>query len=153
MRITNRKINATLTISHRFVAIKKQEEGKEGGASNDRIVARYNAYKRAIVIVFRFIHAIHKLKNKAISEDRFDLATMFGRQTSGGTILQRTTYRIECHYRLDVDKQAFFPPSSSSSSYSTSSMNSFNKSCRSVSNFCRSNRTKYNQIDKSLYFN
>lgn len=141
MRITNRKINATLTISHRFVAIKKQEEGKEGGASNDRIVARYNAYKRAIVIVFRFIHAIHKLKNKAISEDRFDLATMFGRQTSGGTILQRTTYRIECHYRLDVDKQAFFPPSSSSSSYSTSSMNSFNKSCRSVSNFCRSNRT------------
>lgn len=30
MRITNRKINATLTISHRFVAIKKQEEGKEG---------------------------------------------------------------------------------------------------------------------------
>lgn len=30
MRITNRKINATLTISHRFVAIKKQEGGEEG---------------------------------------------------------------------------------------------------------------------------
>lgn len=42
MRITNRKINATLTISHRFVAIKKQEGGERGGASNDRIVARYN---------------------------------------------------------------------------------------------------------------
>lgn len=153
MRITNRKINATLTISHRFVAIKKQEEGKEGGASNDRIVARYNAYKRAIVIVFRFIHAIHKLKNKAISEDRFDLATMFGRQTSEGTILQRTTYRIECHYRLDVDKQAFFPPPPPPPPHIRPPLWIVLINRAAAYRIFADRIEQYNQIDKSLYFN
>lgn len=96
MRITNRKINAMLTISHRFVAIKKEGKGESEQWSNrGHIVDTTDTCVPLAVIVFRFIYAIHKLKNKAEEVSFVRLATMFGRQTSGGTILQRTTpYRV-----------------------------------------------------------